>query len=594
MLARLSKKVGSRVSSRTHRTYAAEISNCWNTSTSSTSNQSQQFTSCLLCSTPVALSSIPETTQSSLKRGRMLSNMCHHLKISSSEIPIQCSQAISALCPGCEKRMVVLWKFQGHLDLIGFQISKVVAQIERTVVDDQILNNASNIPDQRVIPIREKILEGYRSKLQLKRIIHGSVVLLGDDSSPPSVPNVGMKEEFYDNLISSELTRSASTSSSTGRSDETEEIIVNDPNDYVIPGDIYVSNSGSVLEYSDCEEVEVIIPDDNNNQVFSMNETIPEVNENETVEAESNENGCNSIIQYVHDSGRNTNVGAASSAVQIKQEMIGAFANNEEDVNVDEVDSDSDDIMAVELRKRRKFCEGVEIYKCIGKRDGKQFLQCGSCTFNVTIPQNKARGSTTSFMKMKAHIKTAHKDEPRHRGRPKNTKISKCEICSKSFRCRKSLREHKKTHKILCEVCERPMKDNSQRNLLKHMFTHKNEEEQRIAIANGEVTPRNTTQRRKMVRKKKRKGTKNNPISGQEHKCTICGRGFARKNYIALHMRSHKKLMEMRAARVDPEPLVLQRKFVEGTIEEFCNALGMVRSDWSRQSSPDLKLEVVE
>ncbi|CAL8121370.1 unnamed protein product [Orchesella dallaii] len=580
--------------------YASTISDCWNNNNLSFGAQplptiQEQTSSCLLCSNIVLLNqndygfSTYVTERLALaNRSRMLKNLCFHLKISNQNIPSECPRSISPLCIACEGLMKQLWRYQGILDRIGFEISKIVTSIEKTVVDEEILKTlqTTRFQGQGLLSLRELILDEYRNKILRRKQMRSSARFCQGTDNFNSI--LDMRQRIQDSVITSPSTSAcySARSERLGLGEMSESHAQNNPIQEVGErAEIYAaepcsSSSSSIFiapevtyerPQSINEETEnecLIINNEGQEETFNYREQ-----EGTNLNQDCNQ-GCDLVISGVRG-GNSTIMGLPMNQIksEIGQPNIEIVSCPETDLTIaGEQDSDADDILSVEPRQRRLLCEGVEIYKCYTdpSKPGRSnaYLQCSLCNLTLTVPRKGVPGKATSLMKMRCHVREAHKDKMRKTKSKTKRMLLTCPQCPEKFRGKKSLREHKKSHGLQCDICGRPIPGNSMRNLLTHKFSHKNDEERRAALAAKEKGTRVALLSGKIRKNRNLKGRKSTSILKhltQNLTCNICNRTFPRKNYLQLHMKSHKNTLKTTIIPVKHQAPVFQRICEAGT-----------------------------
>ncbi|CAL8121372.1 unnamed protein product [Orchesella dallaii] len=489
--------------------YASTISDCWNNNLSSSSTSAQplltpqeQASSCLLCSNIVLLNqndygfSTHVTERLALaNRSRMLKNLCFHMKISNQNIPSECPRSISPLCIACEDIMKQLWRYQSILDRIGFEISKLVTTIEKTVVDEEILKTpqTNEFQGRSVLRLKELILEEYRNKLLRRKQMRCSSTFCPGTENFNSI--LEMRQRIQNSVIAcpsaSTLASCTSESHRLEEIDKTNQTQNNSSSEIADRAEIYTaepcsSASSTFIPYerpSSNQEV-------TENECFIVNnegqdETFSHTNE---VMVNSNKEGYELVIPDVQG-GNPTSSGLLQSQIKtdIRENNTEIGSYQETDLTIaGEKDSDTDNIFSIEPRQRRLLCEGVEIYKCYTDATkpsrSNAYLQCSLCNLTLTVPRKGVPGKATSLMKMRCHVREAHKDKM-HKPKSKTKRmLLTCPQCPEKFRGKNSLSEHKKSHGFQCDICGRPIPGNSMHNLLDHKFSNKNDEERRAAL----------------------------------------------------------------------------------------------------------------
>ncbi|CAL8085328.1 unnamed protein product [Orchesella dallaii] len=588
-------------------TFASTLSACWNTNnataTASTSfrkpgtsimasgsNQQRQTpnkTTCLLCPNVVLLSH-HQNFSSNIRRHKLLINLCKHLEISADEIPgrSHCTKINFPFCTNCESMVVDLWKQQQILDEVNLKIQKLVGDIEHVVVDAEILGPSSKRPgsssmaeaeQRKSTKLRDLILEGYRSKLLRKHQKDNDPNVVRPEVIEPSALDI--KRELFE-----QADGDADTDNFTSSAPSTEAV-----NEDSIESDYD--------EDEDCEELpppltrqDITAPyndddgDDIGNDDEEQTQSFPEGEETEESErfvwsvdpgvvARYNDSNCTMVI-----TNENAETGA-TSLIQVKQERIAAAVAEYDDGDDADSDQDEGDIFALAERKRRFLFEGVEIFRATGTRSKVDYLQCSLCSYMLPIKKYNTSKVSSPYMKMKTHILHVHKRKSGVPKQPRARQLS-CIPCNINFSNLAELRVHKAQHppssSFECSICGKPFKKgSSQYNLLIHKFSHKNDDERKVALAAGERGSYNCMLSTKLnmallagkaavPRRRKKPVIKTGNVNrssapaaidrypsvnesdydgnGRPFKCQVCRRVFGRKCHLMRHMSSHTQV----------------------------------------------------
>ncbi|CAL8143515.1 unnamed protein product [Orchesella dallaii] len=573
-------------------TFASTLSACWNTNnataTASTSfrkpgtsimasgsNQQRQTpnkTTCLFCPNVVLLSH-HQNFSSNIRRHKFLINLCKHLEISADEIPgrSHCTKINFPFCTSCESMVVDLWKQQKILDEVNLKIQKLVGDIEHVVADAEILGPSSKRPGSSSMPeaerrkstkLRDLILEGYRSKLLRKHQKENDPNVVRPEIIEPSALDI--KRELFEQADGDADNFTSSAPSPDYDEDEDCEELPPPltSQDITTP---YNDDGGDDIGNDDEEQVQ----------------SFPEGEETE----ESERFVWSGVVAPYNDSNRTmviTNENAETGAtplIQVKQEGIAAAVAEYDDG--DDSDQDEGDIFALAERKRRFLFEGVEIFRATETRSKVDYLQCSLCSYMLPIKKYNTGKVSSPYMKMKTHILHVHKGKSGVPKQPRARQLS-CILCNINFSNLAELRVHKAQHppssSFECSICGKPFKKgsrSSQHNLLIHKFSHKNDEERKVALAAGErgsyncmlstklsmtllagkaAVPR---RRRKPVIKTGNVSRSSAPAAidrypsvnesdydgkGTPFKCQVCRRVFGRKCHLMRHMSSHTQV----------------------------------------------------
>ncbi|CAL8105770.1 unnamed protein product [Orchesella dallaii] len=574
-------------------TFAPSVSACWNnslppaTSTptmipviSSPSLQQQRKTTCLFCPNIVVLPM--QQGERNKKLEKFIGNLCKHFKIQRSELPGQCSKEMFPFCAGtCEPLVMKLWRQEGALHAILQLIDETVTKIERVVADGEFLGNYGGLPcsssmarieQLKVTKLRDIILTSCKEKFCRRLNIEetpnkeenyeqeienqdqgnttenwandvefhydaneGTNTSVNMEINVHETQLVDMKQEYIEQLrdvtISVADPRSAQNSVEDNYSqDEHHHLNFNSPPHQEHENEFY---SHEEQEYQDEHDSAAEVED----QDLTADPNV--VSHALVIANENDETGVTSVIQI------------------IKQEALGPGTNAYE--------PEDGEVYALANRKRRCLYEGIEIFRAsgTGRFASINYLQCGECCYTVSLPKNTSR-LASRYTIIKTHILHAHKKKT---GAPKRSRQREyvCAVCTKTFLNTKQLREHKATHTpdeiVKCDICMKPMSGTiSVYNFLAHKFSHKNDEERRIAFANGErgasacllSTRKNqvrcSTEISKRVQTKSVRRQVNQPKQTQRNNnankycCELCNRTFARKCHLARHkMSQHLK-----------------------------------------------------
>ncbi|CAL8076784.1 unnamed protein product [Orchesella dallaii] len=586
-------------------TFSSAVSSCWNTnsgtSTASTSltkpstsamasgsNQQLQTAKnikCMLCFYEMILIQ-QKSFNANTRLHKLLINLCKNLEISTNEIldQSQCTQFNFPLCEFCEPMLVELWEQQQILDDVRLKIQKIKDGIEQVVADAEILGSAANRPGlpsvvevgQRMSSkLREFILNSYRNKVIRKRQEekdqHNAIRPEIIEPSPEDVKPLLIAQTDTENFTSALSYSAEILNENSIESDYLEDSEELPPT--LIRHDIVAPYNGGGDDNEDNQEPE----------------SFPE-----GVEIENPENSMGSVdtgvVARYNDANTamaipNENAGTgALSVIQVKQERSAAAVEEYDDDDDDDSDEDGD-VFSLAERKRRFLFEGVEIYTATEARSKVDYLQCSLCSYMLPIKKYNTSKVSSPYMKMKTHILYVHKGKS---GAPKAPRVRKlsCIPCDITFSNLAEFREHKAQHppghSFECNICGKPYKEGrNQYNLLKHKFTHKNDDERKISLAAGErgsyncmlssklnkaltagkgpVVPR--LRRRKPVIKTGNSrpsaaevATDRNPRrnervhegNGTQFKCQICERVFGKKCHLIRHMSSHTLVGSLR------------------------------------------------
>ncbi|CAL8085660.1 unnamed protein product [Orchesella dallaii] len=578
-------------------TYASSISACWNnssiiaTSTPSTtpvissasaSQPQQRITTCLFCPNTVIL-----PTQRGERNGRLekfIGNLCKHLKIQRSQLPGQCTKEMYPFCANkCEKLVMKLWRQEGALRDILQDIDATVDDIEHAVVDGEILGNRGRDPSSitrveklKVTKLKDMIISAYRDKLRRRMRAEGSLI---EENYAPENENQD-DGDITENLSSGVI----SNYNAIGNTNIAENIQIETPETELATvkrehigqlGDVTISVADPI---SIRHSVEV---GNNYGQDGSHHVNLPlslhQQDENET------------ICSYEEQDFQHLYAAAAAEEDQhwsvdpsvVARTMVVANVNDETGVNpmmkikqeafataTNDYEHEEGEVLALQKRKRRFLYEGVEIYTVsgTGRYASMNYLQCSECDYTVPLPNHK-RGLASRYTIVKTHILHVHKNKT---GLPKGTRQREhiCAICNKTFLTREEMRMHKATHSAdemqKCDICGKPVGGNGGYNLLIHKFSHKNDEERRIAVANGErgasmallsgrknngkpppsiSTPKSvrrqpTTSATRPIAQPKRNKARRTELYNpnvNEFSCEFCDRTFSRKCHLARH-----------------------------------------------------------
>ncbi|ODM92386.1 Zinc finger protein-likewith KRAB and SCAN domains 3 [Orchesella cincta] len=271
----------------------------------------------------------------------------------------------------------------------------------------------------------------------------------------------------------------------------------------------------------------------------------------------------------------------AELLMKMKKESLATAFQAEQDSY--EWESDDEDLFTVTTKKKRQLFEGVEILRCVNPAK-KEYLQCSVCSFTLQITKKYVKGNTP-YQKMKAHINYCHKNNGVANMTEQPPAIFECDFCAETFATRESFREHQQLnpeHQIPaqeCDICHRPLKFSStcNTNLLRHKFSHKNDEERRAALEAGErgayyaflqkidekITLPNKkrrishfSQKNKTARHVVTKKTVADNIKSRfgHFECHLCNRSFPLKNGLALHIKAHMKKINMEKSKLPSPP----------------------------------------
>ncbi|CAL8119571.1 unnamed protein product [Orchesella dallaii] len=526
--------------------YSSALSDCWNSSSSNTPTAStsasaraalnELSTTCLFCPNNVKVPNplIREPPGVLGRRNKLLKNLCFHLEINAKELPKDGTRATFPFCPGCDKNVKDLMTYHEELEKVKEKISQAVTRIERIVADRQILGNKeprTPIERQKFVKLYDMIMEGFRNKL-LKRQLesnnlfpnHSQMGGLRNGSNgrnsqqlqtgititpSPSSSGGGVTEQGCDGVEILEDKTVHMDPLDVGAETEVEDVPLN-PN--------FPSPSPDINDQEEEENSGEIEDESSVHENDNLSNNMEEQEEQQNLISNDSSN-CNLVISNVksraetsasvagssragnRSGNRNRNPNRANPPPQVigvvnvpnvKQEPM-----DEEEESEDEVgdgDGTSAAVFAMADPKRKLLYEGIEILKVsgTGSRKNEEFIQCSVCDFTLHVPKvtrREAKGSDelSPHMKMKKHILNVHKKIPGPvKPRAKPQFICGCDI---TFPNLATLKQHNKVHRhtkyLPCNICGRPIKGGTF-NLRMHKHSHKNDEERKLALKNGE------------------------------------------------------------------------------------------------------------
>ncbi|CAL8133217.1 unnamed protein product [Orchesella dallaii] len=298
---------------------------------------------------------------------------------------------------------------------------------------------------------------------------------------------------------------------------------------------------------------------ENGNEMYS-NEDQDYQDENDTaaeVEDQDLTADPNVVSRALVIANENDETGVTSVIQIIKQEALAPGTNPYE--------PEDGEVYLLANRKRRFLYEGIEIFRAsgTGRFASTNYLQCGECCYTVSLPKNSSR-LASRYTIIKTHILHAHKKKT---GAPKRSRQREYVCASQNRGCGTDKATHTPDEIVKCDICMKPMSGTiSVSNFLAHKFSHKNDEERRIAFANGEKgasacllstrknhgnvgcstpTPKRVltkSVRRQVNQPKQTQGAEGCNNTANEYCCELCNRTFARKCHLARHrMSQHLK-----------------------------------------------------
>ncbi|CAL8085654.1 unnamed protein product [Orchesella dallaii] len=569
--------VGERVSpdSNGGGTYCRAMSDAWNNCTRSSSTLSYpQQTTCLFCPSFVTLSE--EGDRDEVKS--LMKNLCHHMQLSSTELPEECTNPEFPFCQNCMHSVLELWKQQLILEKTWMKIGDVVSDIERTVADGEIMGSGkeragsssmAQVEQRKYTRLRDMILEGYRAKLYIKQRRQNSLAentsrsrveaeieippppeeFLGTMSDDNSTVTVKHEAEVMESAQSLNVPFRRKTLHPHGRQGRGK-AVHSSMESY--GGQVQHQQSGARMAGLNEDNFSLFGGDQPELAHYSDG--------NGSTRVSSIQNGD-------HEADSDNEELGNSSCGPIKQEFVNSMYANDQDEDYESMDDDSSDIFELTKRKRRVLYEGVEMIKAngTGARRHLEYLQCSVCNFTVRLPKSSNKSSATqAYTQLKTHILHVHIKKP---GLPEPNRVPnlECIPCAIKFDNLKELREHKKTHSLeeplKCPICSRPVLG-SQNNLLVHMFSHKNKEEREAAVAakeRGAYASRKYKKKNEVTPRRNKKCVKNEPVRvkigriGKQRKiksvgaskkkqfvCHVCCRAFKKNCAMMSHMRIHQ------------------------------------------------------
>ncbi|ODM90335.1 putative zinc finger protein [Orchesella cincta] len=207
--------------------------------------------------------------------------------------------------------------------------------------------------------------------------------------------------------------------------------------------------------------------------------------------------------------------------LQVKKEMIAEKGTENQSVS-----GDHEVFQLAPGTKRRRWYEGIEIFRIVGSGPdvANHQLQCGLCNFTVVDKKIRRAGQRSSgFKRMKDHIHVEHLGrtfEP--------PTAEKVKVQLNSF-------------ENDCDICGRKIKG-PPCNLKRHKFLHKNDAERQAAVDAGE---RGDYVMLRLANKQKRTRKplvfQSSRIRGRKqiYKCYACGKIFDQESEFKEHAKYH-------------------------------------------------------
>ncbi|CAL8092297.1 unnamed protein product [Orchesella dallaii] len=469
-------------------------------------------TTCSFCPTIVPLGDPERNGRDSgvekAKRREQLKSLCHQLQASREyflDIPEDCSEVMFPFCNNCEELVAGIWREDAVMQQAKAEIEKKMSILDQIVVDGELLRtklpemppSLGFVENQKGTKLKDFILERYRNKLAARFHLptNASVAANTQTGFASSQPiDSGVYENDEEETLPNRWDVLANKPSEAHHAinvglkqelnlQEAEDVTVNiDPMDYRVGGQLPEDLGSNSLNhrlnpFQECY-------DDNDRdyeecQNAENEEDDPAYSQDSQFRAHYNDTNCTLVVSppvEVAVKGT-TAISKDAALIQIKQEAC-TYARNQME-NEDD-DSDHDSIFELVVTRRRVLFEGVEIYKATrhgsGSREKSEYLQCSLCSYTLEFPKgSKSRiqkAKPALYLKMKWHILSSHRGTGG--GRLSNKK-----------KLRKNKKPENNINKTLeCDICGRPVV--KLLNLLKHKFSHKNDEERMAAFAAGE------------------------------------------------------------------------------------------------------------